>query len=579
MVHRWLAVVGLVGGVGLLAENASAQNQDRSQIMRKHAAAVAAHIDRIPARHRDRLSSGAMLLHQLNDTWSRLEAMASLVPGGPKGPAVQLPTPQIPVSPALTGGRVSNPKADITFSSMLGFTQSESSTAWCGSNVVIAYNDSGSFPESFFLGPGGLSFNGYSTSNTVGVKYTDQGFLNPSSDPGFFLSGDPVVGCTNATTFYQASLLEDYTLGNSAISLSKSTDGGVTWGDPVKAVEKSFSGHFLDKDWMTVDPANPNNVFVTYTDFDSSFPNACSSTTSIFRTAIELVRSTDAGVTWSAPVVIDLACNPDGNQGSQVAVDNTGAVFVSYEHFPSATPTNTLRIAKSTDSGATFGAPVDAATVTPTGGISAALSGRQTLQGGIRTNDFPQMAIDRTTGTRANNIYLVWQDGARNPVADPLSGSPPFPTVGGTYNYADIRFTRSSDGGATFSAPLIVNNTVEPIATGPTAGLGSDQFMPGIAVDKTGAIQVCFYDRRKDPSNFLIERYCAKSTTATSFSPSVKKSTAQYMSNAGQDFVIAAGYQGDYDSLASDATKTLTGFIGGYFDNSLGNQDMKATKN
>jgi len=90
---------------------------------------------------------------------------------------------------------------------------------------------------------------------------------------------------------------------------------------------------------------------------------------------------------------------------------------------------------------------------------------------------------------------------------------------------------------------------------------------------------LCFYDRRQDPTNFLIGRYCAKSITGTSFAPSVKKSMTQYMSVASQDLLIASGYQGDYDSLASDSLRLTTGFIGGYFDNSLGNQDMKAHKN
>src|SRR5262249_7722153 len=154
----------------------------------------AAHIDHMPARQRNRLSSGAMMLHSLNAAWTRLEAMAALASGGVGNRrALAIPTPEFPVSPKLTGGVVSNPKADGTFSAMLGFTQSESSTAWCGKNVVIAYNDSGSFPESFFLGPGGSSFNGYSTSADSGASFFDQGFLNPGSDPGFFLSGDPVV--------------------------------------------------------------------------------------------------------------------------------------------------------------------------------------------------------------------------------------------------------------------------------------------------------------------------------------------------------------------------------------------------
>src|SRR5262249_9809841 len=138
-----------------------------------------------------------------------------------------------------------------------------------------------------------------------------------------------------------------------------------TFGAPVKASSKPFAGHFLDKDWMAVDPTNANNIYVTYTDFDSSFPNACSSTTSIFRNAIEMVRSTDGGVTWSTPVTIDDGCIipgnlNQGNQGSQVAVGPDGEVYIAWEHFAgtfvftdAAFPE--IDIVKSTDGGVTFG--------------------------------------------------------------------------------------------------------------------------------------------------------------------------------------------------------------------------------
>jgi hypothetical protein len=333
----------------------------------------------------------------------------------------------------------------------------------------------------------------------------------------------------------------------------------------VKTASKSLSTHFLDKEWMAVDPSNPNNIFVTYTDFDSSFPNSCSSTISVFRIGIELVKSTDGGATWSAPLVIDQACDPDGNQGSQVAVDNTGAVLVAWLHFPSALPTNQQRVVRSTDGGATFSPIVDNANlvVELTGGI--ALGGRQTLQGQIRTNDFPSLAIDRTTGPRQGFVYLAWQDGGRVQVTDPLSGS-------GEYHYADIKLSVSSDGGATWSVPVLVNNTVEPLAL---PYFGTDQFFPGVAVDRTGAIGVCFYDRRRDPANFLIDRECAKSLNGGATFTNVKKTIANFPSTSSQDFVIATGYQGDYDTLVGDWLKVFSGFRGAYNDHALGNQDVK----
>jgi hypothetical protein len=61
--------------------------------------------------------------------------------------------------------------------------------------------------------------------------------------------------------------------------------------------------------------------------------------------------------------------------------------------------------------------------------------------------------------------------------------------------------------------PVRVNNNPEPVNGAPgLAGSSTDQYEPGLAVDQTtGKLGVCFYDRRRDPKNFRIDRECAKS--------------------------------------------------------------------
>ena len=49
---------------------------------------------------------------------------------------------------------MSDLSTDFLFSVLAGFTQSETSTAWCGKNVMVGFKDSGSLPESLFLAPG-----------------------------------------------------------------------------------------------------------------------------------------------------------------------------------------------------------------------------------------------------------------------------------------------------------------------------------------------------------------------------------------------------------------------------------------
>src|SRR5437899_1561099 len=101
---------------------------------------------------------------------------------------------------------------------------------------------------------------------------------------------------------------------------------------------------------------NPNRLFVTYTDFDSS-GTVCGffGGRPIDRTGIELVRSINGGATWSAPLVIDQTCGAPFVQGSQMVVGPGGEVYVAWEFFAADFVTRSLRIRRSTNNGVTFG--------------------------------------------------------------------------------------------------------------------------------------------------------------------------------------------------------------------------------
>src|SRR5262249_15541496 len=233
--------------------------------------------------------------------------------------------------------RVNDQATDFTLSIVTGFTQSETGTAWCGDNVVIGFNDSGSLLETLTT-TGGLSFVGVARSDDRGRSFTDLGFVNPGPDPFSILASAPVLACASSSRFQYASIFEVFSGATplAGVSVSTSTDGGVTWGDPVFAAAKDATLHFLDKDWMAIDPANPNNVYVSYTDFgnfnsDPACPND-------FPTSIELVRSTDGGLTWSSPVVLDSISGVTSfGQGSQVVVGPAGEVNVAWERFENFT--------------------------------------------------------------------------------------------------------------------------------------------------------------------------------------------------------------------------------------------------
>ena len=88
--------------------------------------------------------------------------------------------------------------------------------------------------------------------------------------------------------------------------------------------------------------------------------------------------------------------------------------------------------------------------------------------------------------------------------------------------------------------------------------------MPGIAVDKTGRVASCFYDRRLDPGNFFFERFCAISTDGGRTWADSRQTTSGSPPFHATDTLINPAYMGDYDGMASDFTGVTSGFVGAF---------------
>src|SRR5437899_11412863 len=72
-----------------------------------------------------------------------------------------------------------------------GRVHSESGTAWCGSNVVVGANDSGSFVETLPVSGIGLSFNGFWRSTNTGTSFSDKGSCPRGQTLTIFFPGIP----------------------------------------------------------------------------------------------------------------------------------------------------------------------------------------------------------------------------------------------------------------------------------------------------------------------------------------------------------------------------------------------------
>jgi hypothetical protein len=241
------------------------------------------------------------------------------------------------------------------------------------------------------------------------------------------------------------------------VFVRRSADGGATWEAQAHTVitQPTKPGiPFEDKPYVVADNTNSKyagNLYIGWTEFR------------IDESVILFSRSTDGGLTWSAPADISthhgLPRDDNGAvEGFAGAVATDGALYVVWADGDS------IVLASSHDGGRTFSKSRPILKTAPL---------YFTVAGLDRANGFPEIAIDPGHG-RKGLLYLTWSD----------------------YRDGDIGVfcATSDDGGKSWSKPVRVNtNSVHD---------GTDQFFQWLAVDlATGAANVIFYDRRLDPAN------------------------------------------------------------------------------
>jgi hypothetical protein len=401
--------------------------------------------------------------------------------------------------PAVVGNVIVNNQALDGPTS--NFTQSETTNIVYGNTIVVGYNDTESYNNSFSQDS---QYTGYSISTDGGQTFTDLGSLpiNPNGD-----FGDPVLARDNSSgTIYFSTLSFGSFFGPPVIQVFRSFDGGNTFQTPVNAATGFPSFDFPDKEWMTVDNfagAGQGNVYVTFTDFGLT-------------TRITLTRSTDGGNSFGPSGGVTIATGVVQGSFVVVAPDHSVDVFwLDGNGFGQR-----IMMRRSTDQGNTFG-PAQMVAALNTFGFNGDLG-----LGGFLTNAYPHVAVNPVTG----DLYVAYND-------TPLNG-----------DRADIYFTQSTDGGTTWSAPVTVNDD----------GTTTDQWQPAIAVKPNGTqLFIGWYDRRNDPGNFFIDTFGAVAdidagTHAVTFQPNFRISTTSFPPVFGVDPAANFNYMGDYDTASAD---------------------------
>jgi len=208
------------------------------------------------------------------------------------------------------------------------------------------------------------------------------------------------------------------------VLVSRSTNGGLTWGNPVAV---NTSGAFYDKNWSVCDDTASSKFYGNcYTEYD----NASTGDQELMST------STNGGSSWGA--AIHPAGNPSG-LGGQPVVQPSGTVIVPFEDL-----NGTISAFSSTNGGSSWSAPATVASINVHGESA-----------NIRTSPLPSAEIDGS-GT----VYVAWQDCRFE------SGC----------SANDIVFSTSSDGTHWSAVQRIPADAV---------GSGVDHFIPGLGVDKS----------------------------------------------------------------------------------------------
>ena len=310
----------------------------------------------------------------------------------------------------------------FTNTTSLHKTQEEPDTFAFGSTIVSTFQV-GRFRN------GGASDIGFATSQNGGRTWTH------GSLPGLTFQVDPsspYERVSDASVAFDAKhnvwMISSIPLLPNrfvpTVFVSRSTDGGLTWGNPISIVPLN-SGDF-DKNWSVCDNS-PTSPFYgsCYTEFDN-----------FAKADLELMTtSRDGGLTWGPAMS---AGNSAKGLGGQPLVQPNGTVIVPFE-----TIHGTIAAFRSTDGGASWDNAVLVAHIN-----------FHSVAGNLRTSPLPTAEIDGS-----GIVYVAWEDCSFEP--------------GCAAN--DIVFSTSADG---------VNWSGLSRVPADPVGSGVDHFIPGLGVDQ-----------------------------------------------------------------------------------------------
>lgn len=347
----------------------------------------------------------------------------------------------------------------------------------------------------------GVTWRGNDTCTGTPVAYH-------GGDPGITINKDGTFILTHKDSEPFVGLYSHY-----------SYDQGRTW-----SPQQIISNDDLEKAVLLSEsrPGKPGfgRTYAAWIKFASPFP-------------LMFAFTDDGAKTWSTPKPIN---NPSNRSaGGDLALGPDGTLYSCWAGVTGTSPFKEILVgfASSHDAGVNWNVNEN---IFQMNGITGILTDKNN----IRVNGLPSIAVDTTNGPRKGWIYIITGQKSLSPAG----------------NDPDIILNRSTDGGQTWSAGIRVNQ--DPLNNGKT------QYFPAIHIDRSGTLNILFYDDRNttsDSAGVFLARSGDGGDTWQEF-----ELCEHHFKPAAVGGGLGQGFQGDNIDMSSTDTKLIPVWM----DNSTG---------